>query len=566
MPPKNVEEMLKENMIIGKEETYDSMCKRVYLTIAEESRKYGANDIQIKEFANTLETLFKNDIIVPSTPILTNAGRFDDRPLSACSVPPLDYKLDRTKLAELVRDYHKKGMGTGFNFDDSANPVEELLFFNNHASEEFKRKEMDRPVGNMGIISIDHPKVLEFAATKAQKYRNADWKFNISINLKSDFMEALNSNGNYKLKDGTTFKAVTLFNEIIKYAHSCGDPGLVFLDRFEEFNVTPQHGKILSLAPCGEISMAHGETCQFSYINLAKFQKNEGIDYTSLRDVVNYTVLMLDNALDISARNIDNETSKNLIEVKRKIGLGVCGFADLLSSLSLPYDSVDAVKLAEDIMSFINYQSKLASINLAKKREPFVAFFDNRTKKELIIGRYLGKNTNTVSETKWKNLYEAVDKYGIRNVSTIALPPTGRSSMVIGASASIEPHFRLSLSESLKDSIKNITLNLGIENQLDKIYDVIERNGSLQSVESLGIYKDLYKTCLELSPESHLNMVAAFQKFTDESISKTVNLPNYSNPNDVAATYLKAYDLGLKGITVFRDGCKNQPKELANIS
>jgi len=143
VPPKNVEEMLKENMIIGKEETYDSMCKRVYLTIAEESRKYGANDIQIKEFANTLETLFKNDIIVPSTPILTNAGRFDDRPLSACSVPPLDYKLDRTKLAELVRDYHKKGMGTGFNFDDSANPVEELLFFNNHASEEFKRKEME---------------------------------------------------------------------------------------------------------------------------------------------------------------------------------------------------------------------------------------------------------------------------------------------------------------------------------------------------------------------------------------------------------------------------------------
>jgi len=558
---KNKESFLKKCRIINDNEDLEAMTERVFSTVSCTGDIFQDNDAETLK--KELSTLFLEGYIVPSTPILTNAGRHNDKPLSACSVPNIDKKMSRKELQKIVNDYHIKGMGTGFNFDDSDNPLQDLLFFNEIAVEEDKRKVLDRPVGNMGILSIDHPQVIVFAKSKSNGYRNLDWKFNISINLKKPFMKAVKLGGSYCQKDGTVVNARKLLQEIVSCAHDCGDPGLVFLDRFEETNATPHIGQYLSIAPCGEISMASGETCQFSYINVGKLVSDDKIDYEKLKKVVFATVKMLDNSLEISKKNIAYDSSAEIIDRKRKIGVGICGFSDMLIKLGLAYDSEEANSLAKDLISFINYHSKSASVDLAKKRGAFPAWTDSETKRELIIGRYLGSETRTVSKENWAKLNQDMQRYGIRNVSTVALPPTGRSSMIIDASPSIEPLFRLMINNDFKRTFEINAMRFGYTGNIEKIYSEIESSRSCQRTDLPPEMKAIYKTCIEISPDAHLNMVASFQKYTDDSIAKTVNLPNDCKVQDVERIYLRAYDLGLKGITVYRDGCKNeQPMEL----
>ncbi len=563
MESQAIEEFLTNCKIIDKGETLDSMTNRVFSAIAEVGYGFGYSQQQVHVFKERLSDLFLENYFVPSTPVLTNAGRHLDKPLTACSVPPIERRMKLKELEVLINEYHKKGMGTGFNFDDSEDPVREILEYNEIAVEGFRKKQMERPVGNMGILSVDHPKIREFAALKSDKYRDLDWKFNISINLKKDFMEALKKDEDYTLKDGTKVNATELMDEIVGNAHSCGDPGLLFLDRFEEFNITPHLGKYVSLAPCGEIPMASGETCQFAYINVGNFVEDGQIGYEKLRDTISDVVLMLDNSLEISKANINNEKSADMIGKKRKIGVGLCGFSDMLISMGVPYDSQEATDLAKDIMSFINYESKVASVNLAKERGAFPAFYDKETRRDVITRRYLDKESRTVKAEDWETLRQDIDTYGIRHVSTTALPPTGRSSMVIGASPSIEPAFRLTVNDMLKQSMEENARLHGYFGDLGEIYQTIEETGSCQQSNLPDAIKEIYKTCLEISPDAHLNIVAGFQKYTDDSIAKTVNLPSLSTPDAIKDTYTQAYELGLKGITVYRDGCKDsQPMKL----
>jgi len=555
----NIDEFLKQARIIGENETYDIMVDRVFDAIADVNSTYGSSNEDIKKEKNEWSQLFRNKRFVPSTPILTNGG-IRNRPLSACSVPPLHPNMTRTELEKMVNHYHKKGMGTGFNFDDSKNPIDDLLYLNQIAVGEFERNEMVRPVGNIGILSVDHPAILDFAAIKSTD-RGVDWKFNTSINLNNKFIEAVKGAKLHTQKDGSRIYAPDLMDKIIEYAHDCGDPGLLFLDRFEQYNITPHLGKYVSLAPCGEVPMASGETCQFSYINVGNFVSGSEIDYETLNKAVHSIVKMLDNCLDISIANIENQKSKEINSKKRKIGLGICGFQDLLWKLGLSYESQEAILVAEDLMSFINYESKVASVQLAQDRGAFPAITDSQTRKDLIVNRYLGTNSRTVSSSDWENLKQQIDTYGIRNVSTTALPPTGRSSLVIGASASIEPAFRLSdeLSHLLEHNPLYGSIS-SLKHEKNKVYEF----GSCQNSNFPKDIKNILKTCLEIAPVAHLKMVAAFQKYTDDAISKTVNLPYFSTCDDIKNTYMMAYDLGLKGITVFRDGCKNQPKNLVS--
>ena len=536
--------------ILGKNETYNDMVVRVFSTLAQEGRALGATEQEIAYMDNRLSHLFRNECIVPGTPILANAGRHNNKPLSACSVPSLNNGLSRREIYSLVEDYQRKGMGTGFNFDDSDDPVSDLLLLNELSVKQTEKRELERPAASMAVLSIDHPKIYEFASCKSGEYKADAWKFNISINVTRAFLNALENGDKHILKDGKEVSAADLFYSIVCSAHECGDPGLVFLERFEEHNITPHLGKYVSFAPCGEIAMASGETCQFSYINLAKFVDGRTINYECLEETVEMSVKLLDNALEITAKNIGNEKSEELIRMKRKIGIGVCGFSDMLVSLGLPYDSKEAQSLAEDLMSFINYASKKSSVALAEERGPFPAFDDPETRRDLILRRYLDLNSNTVKKSDWKKLEASIYSSGIRNVSTTAIPPTGKSALIIGASPAIEPIFRLS-----PDDVRGYLSGSALK--------TVEQTGSCQKTDIPKNIRNIYKTCLELSPEAHIQMVAAFQKYTDESIAKTVNLPTNTTPEDVMRTYLLAHDLGLKGITIFRDGCKEQPIKLS---
>ncbi len=578
----DIEVTLKENKFIGPNETYtdfllkekiitkgettDGMFRRVAGALSEASVDYDGPVAAQKMFEECYD-LIKDFKLILNTSIYTNAGRHKEKSLSACAVPPLDLKgSNLDEIIRMSRDYHTKGMGTGFNFDEESDPVSTLKQLNKAFISEVDAGIIERPVGNMGILSVDHPRALEFAAVKVASEAK-EWKFNISMNITKGFMEALNAKKMYKTKDGNEIDPLEFMKNIAYAARATGDPGLVFMHRHEADNKIPHIGRYVSVAPCGEAPLLKGEVCQFSYINLTRFVKGNAIQYDDLRYVVHKAVMLLDNAIDVSISRLPTRESGEITSKMRKIGLGVCGFSDVLLHCGIPYASIEARKLGENVMSFINYESKRASIELAKNRGPFPLFEDPRTLKELIVAPYIDRPTNTVGRDQWIKLDACMRQSGIRNISTVILPPTGRSALMGGVSASIEPPFKLTLDNALRKSIENNCKRFNYQGNLAKNYGVIKDTGSVDQTDFPEMMKEIYHTCLEVSPETQLEMTAAFQRYTDESIAKTINLREGASAQDIMDIYIEAYNIGLKGITVYVDKSRDsQPKDLLNTN
>ncbi|MEI7425234.1 MAG: hypothetical protein WCK10_03895, partial [Candidatus Staskawiczbacteria bacterium] len=314
-------------------------------------------------------------------------------------------------------------------------------------------------------------------------------------------------------KDGKEISSDDLLEEMAKSIYQSGEPGLVFIDRLNDDNQVPSTGEYKTLAPCGEVGLVEGETCQFSYINLGKFINKGEVNYSELEDAVRASVRLLDDAVDYNISKYADDLSKDVAGKRRKVGLGVCGFADMLNQLEINYSSPEARNIAEDVFSFINYISKEQSVELAKERGSFGSFVGSKyTTEESIIKKYAERETGKVSSEMWLKLDKKIKKYGIRNCATISIPPTSRSSLIIGASPSIEPHF----------------------------YDM------------LGVL-----------PEDQVLMIESIQKFVDESISKTVNMPEASSIEDIKKIILMSINSNLKGITIYRDKSrKAQPEKI----
>jgi len=406
-------------------------------------------------------------------------------------------------------------MGTGFNFDDLENPIDIIEYLNSIGIDGQNNEAQLRPVGNMGTISIDHPQILDFIKIKTRD-KDKQWVFNFFVNILDDTIEKISNKKTITLRNGENISTEKLLDEISESIFFTGDPGLVFNDRLNQDNQVPSAGKYESLAPCGEVGLTKGETCQFSYINLGKFVENDDIHYAELEKTITMGVRFLDDVVEYNISKYSNEVSRSITKNKRKIGLGVCGFADMLDKLGIDYKSQKARETAEDLFSFINFISKKASVDLAKERGSFEKFNESKyTTEDNIFKKYSNHPTNKISDEQWLELEKEVKKYGIRNCATIALPPTGRSSLLIGASPSIEPQFN---------------------------------------------------EVLEISPENQLLMIASIQKFVDESISKTINIPKNSTVEDIKNILKTSMNLPLKGITIYRDKSRNhQPINLPNI-
>lgn len=560
-------DFLIQNKMAEPNETMASVWERISVCIAQAGRAY---DGKYKTMA--LETAFHDALssfkFIPSTPIYTNAGRHVGKSLSACAVPPVNFRtMSANALREMIQHYHVKGMGTGFNFDDAPDPAGMLKLLNQFALDEVQDAMIERPVGNMGILSVDHPKVIDFIRAKRDSSVN-EWKFNISINLNDAFMEAVKKKVPYKNAHGEWCNPEAILYEAAECARLTGDPGIVFMARYEHSNKTPQLGYYLSLAPCGEVPLFKGEVCQFGYVNLYACMQGQQINYDALRRVVHLAVHFLDNALDYSLARLEISESVNLVSRIRKIGVGLCGFSDVLMAMGIPYDSADAIVLAKNVMSFINYESKCASVKLAKERGPFPAFHDEQTKRDRIVAPFLNHPTETVSVKDWSRLSAAIQQFGIRHVSTAILPPTGRSALVGGASTSIEPYFRLYPDPKLIRSLNVHARAFGVADKLDEIKESIHATGRMPIAGLPAAFRAIYATCLEITPDAHLNMVAGFQQFTDEAISKTVNVPAGTSTEAIVSLFKQAHALPLKGVTVYVDGSRGecQPKPLATAS
>lgn len=553
-----------KSKIINPHETPDNMNRRVAKTLAEAGSQFPIEADSRYDYQEIFYSLLSEQKVLLSTPLYTNAGRHIDKPLSACAVPPANLKnMPLKELLELVSSYHTKGMGTGFDFSESEDPVSILQALNQLAHEEVEADKIERPVGNMGIISVDHPKALDFVLAKNNP-NITKWKFNISINLTEGFFKALDEGKCYITPSNDEIDPEKFLYEMATQASQTGDPGIVFMHKHEEHNKVPHLGHYVSTAPCGEIPLLSGEICHFGYLNISKFVEKKEIDYISLREATHHLVMMLDNAIEVSIASTLDPASVQLTKMIRKIGIGVCGLADALFKLQIPYASDEAIMLTKNLISFINFESKKFSVVLSKNRGSFLAYHHAQTRRDLIISRYLEEATQTVSNENWASLQNEIDAYGIRNSSTVIMPPVGRSSLLGGVTASIEPAFKLALDQSFKNVLTKCASDYGYTGSIEEVFKVISNTGSVQNTNLPNEVKQIFLTSLELPASAHLSMVASAQKFVDEAISKTVNLPQNSAVKEIVDIYKQSYDLGLKGITIYVDGSRTaQPKPLS---
>nr|WP_321226232.1 adenosylcobalamin-dependent ribonucleoside-diphosphate reductase [uncultured Psychroserpens sp.] len=540
-------------------ETADELFKRVAKFVA--SAEHKEIDIWEARFYELMSTL----VFLPNSPTLMNAG-IPKGQLSACFVLPVKDCLEdifiTLKDAALI---HQSGGGTGFNFsrlrpkDDiisssggiSSGPIAFMKIYD-VATENVKQGGKRRGA-NMGILNINHPDIEAFIKSKSNKKELQN--FNISVGITDDFMNAVKDNINWELINPRTLKvektvsAKLLWESIVKEAWKTGDPGLIFLDTINKHNPTPNLGRIESTNPCGEVPLLIYESCNLGSINLSLMVVKSGdsfeIDWNKLASSIAIAVRFLDNIITVNHYLLPE--IKSMAQANRKIGLGVMGWAEMLIQLNIPYASQKAIKLGESVMQFIREKSYEASSDLAKEKGAF---------------------------SEWKNSIQ--NKKSLRNATCNSIAPTGTISVIANTSYSIEPLFALAYKRTGILGGKNqIEVNkffeakmkaLGVWN--DTFKRSVFKTGSIKEMESIPkTIRNCFETSLEIPWKYHLLHQKSFQKHTDNAVSKTVNLPKETPIKDISEIYWTAWNYKLKGITIYRDGSReNQVLQKCNFN
>ncbi|NQT56010.1 MAG: vitamin B12-dependent ribonucleotide reductase, partial [Desulfobacteraceae bacterium] len=513
-------------------ETPEQMFRRVAHHIAKTEKKYG-DDSNVEKMEGIFYKMMTEFKFLPNSPTLMNAGRRLGQ-LAACFVLPVEDSMegifDSLKNAALI---HKSGGGTGFSFSRlrpkksrvgttggiASGPVSFMKIFNT-ATEQVKQGGTRRGA-NMAILKVDHPDIMEFIhCKKNSKELN---NFNLSVAVTNDFMERAKEGKNYNLispvdeeKVGE-LNAAEVYQDMVKQAWENGDPGVIFLDRINKDNPTPELGEIESTNPCGEQPLLPLEACNLGSINLAKLVTENGvegsaIDYEELKEVVWWAVRFLDDTIDASKYPLPE--IDEMVKGNRKIGLGVMGFADMLYQLRVPYNSDTALEIAEDVMGFIQKESNDASRYLAEERGVF-GNFD-------------------------KSVFKDKEDCAYRNATITTIAPTGTLSIIAGCSSGIEPLFALSFVRHVMDNDELLEFNSCFEKVARErgfysreLMDTIAQKGSIKDISVIPEeVRDVFVTAHDVSPEWHIRMQAAFQQYTDNAVSKTVNLPRDATVDD----------------------------------
>ena len=575
-------------------ETPADMFKRVAESIALAELKYGKSQDDVDNLTKKFYSAITSRYFMPNSPTLMNAGR-ELGQLSACFVLPVEDSLEG--IFETVKNtalIHKSGGGTGFSFSRlrpkndvvrstmgvSSGPVSFMEVFN--AATEAVKQGGTRRGANMGILRVDHPDIIEFIHCKndSNKLNN----FNISVAITDKFMEALKNGEDYELYHPSSKKAVgklsakQVFDLIVDGAWRNGEPGIVFIDKMNADNPTPQVGEIESTNPCGEVPLLAYEACNLGSINLGlmiKGVKGENdnsldVDWDKLEEITKLSIHFLDNVITVN--NYPLPVIAEMVQNNRKIGLGVMGWADMLMKLGLSYNSKEGTDLAYQIMEFIDYHSKAQSIELAKSRGAFNNFKGSIYESgKFLTDKYTGKSAGIINDAQWQELDSQIKEYGIRNATTTCIAPTGTISMIASASGGVEPLFGLVFSRNVMDGTEMLEINPVFEKYAkergfysEDLMKEISKDGSLAHVNGVSDeIKQIFATAHDVTPQWHVRMQAAFQLHTDNAVSKTVNFEESATRKDIEKAYILAFENNLKGITVYRNNSRTfQPMNL----
>ena len=536
-------------------ETVDELFHRVADAVAAADVRFDPQ-ADVADTAQSFYRMMTELDFLPNSPTLMNAGRPLGQ-LSACFVLPVADSMedifDAIKNAALI---HKSGGGTGFSFSRlrakgstvnstggvASGPISFMKVFN--AATEAVKQGGTRRGANMGILRVDHPDILEFITCKNDTKEITN--FNISVGLTESFMEAVESDGSYELVDPASrrvtgrLNAREVFEAIVRSAWQTGEPGILFLDRLNKDNPCPGQGEIESTNPCGEQPLLPYEACNLGSINLVRHLRRTGtgyaLDRAKLEQTIRTAVHFLDNVIEVNQYplpEIDAMTKKT-----RKIGLGVMGFADMLLYLGIPYDSDEGVAMASQVMELVQTIGHQESQRLAQVRGPFPLFAES--------------------------VYR--DGAPLRNATVTTIAPTGTLSIIAGVSSGVEPVFAYAYYRNVMDNTHLIETNQILRDKLtelglysDELTRQIIEHGSLAHVEGIPeAVKRVFVCAHDVSPIWHVKMQAAFQQFTDNAVSKTVNFPNSATREEVAEVYRLAYELGCKGTTIYRDGSRDE--------
>ena len=571
-------------------ETPEDMFWRVAETIASADKEYGKTAEQSQETAKKFYEMMIDLSFMPNSPTLMNAGR-ELGQLSACFVLPVEDSLEQ--IFETIKNtalIHKSGGGTGFSFSKlrpkndivkstmgvSSGPVSFIEVFN--AATEAVKQGGTRRGANMAILRVDHPDILDFINSKFEgsKLNN----FNISVGITNVFMKAVKKDKEYDLihpNSGETVKklrAREVFDLIVDHAWRNGEPGIVFVDNINKYNPTPHIGQIESTNPCGEVPLLPYEACNLGSINLGRMitytENQPEIDWDKLAETTRLATHFLDNVIEVNNYPLPQITE--MVENNRKIGLGIMGWADLLMTLKVPYDSEEGTNLAVQVMEFIDYHSKVESIDLSKERGKFPNFegsvFDG---KKFLYDKYKGKSGGKITEDEWEQLDGEIQEFGIRNATTTCIAPTGTISMIAGASCGVEPLFALVFTRHIMDGTTLLEVNPIFEQAIkerglysQELMEKVSEHGTAHGVDEIPEeLQKIFVTSHDITPAWHVKMQAAFQLHTDNAVSKTVNFVEEASREDIAQTYILAYESGLKGITVYRNNSRfNQAMQI----
>jgi ribonucleoside-diphosphate reductase alpha chain len=533
-------------------ETFEEMVSRVAATISEIDEIYGADEEEVRKTEEKFSQMIRSLEFLPNSPTLMNAGT-EIPQLSACFVLPVEDSMESIfNAVKNMAIIQKTGGGTGMDFSRirpkgdvvkstggiASGPVSFMRVFD--VATEITKQGGRRRGANMGILRYDHPDIENFITAKSEK--GILENFNLSVAVEDRFMEMVRKSEDYWLinpRNGDKVRkvnAMEIFNLIVDSAWKNGDPGLIFLDEINRKHPLPE--RITTTNPCGEVPLLPYESCNLGSINLTRMLKkgrNE-IDYKKLEETVRNAIHFLDNVID--ANEYPLPEIEKITKMNRKIGLGVMGWAETLLRLKVKYDSNEAIELAEELMSFISEKARQKSAELGKERGSFPNF----------------------DKSVWYGKYEHM-----RNATVTTIAPTGSISIIAGCSSGIEPLFAIAYIRYALNGNKLLEVNPEFEEVAkegrfysDELMREISRRGTLKDINLPEDIRELFVTAIDIKQEWHVRMQAAFQKYTDNAVSKTVNLPENAKREDVEKVFILAYELKCKGITVYRYGSRER--------